>query len=1062
MCSRSISVGCGANPDLRCPLQHRIAALLLTVATLAISIGALNHGHCAERRNAPNVLFILADDLRPDGLHALGNAIVKTPHLDRLVQRGFVFRCAYTQGSDVPAVCLPSRTMIQTGRSYLRKERAAPTWAQTVAAAGFASIRSGKLGNNPNPMDADFDRHVDGENAEGNANNIIGFIAEQAGRKPLFLYMASNEPHDPQFAPAEYYAMYRPEEIPLPASFLAMHPFDNGAMAGRDEATLLWPRTRQSVSAKLARYYASISYLDAQVGRVIEALRRAGQLDHTVIVIAGDNGLALGEHGLLGKQNLYEFGGMHVPLVFVGEGIPRGETAALAYLYDIYPTVCQLTGVPVPAGLDGRSLMDVIQGRAAKVRQRLFTAYATVQRAIRDDRWKLIRYPQINKTQLFDLQNDPHEARDLASVPEHASRVKELTVALEQSQREFGDDCPLVSAEPKDPSWSLDKFPPQRPNILWLVSEDNNPFLGCYGDKLAHTPTLDRLASEGILYERCFAEPVCAPSRFALISGMYAATCGPAEHMRAEGKIPSWLKGFPALLRQAGYYTSNNAKTDYNSPIRIDEAWNQCNGRAHWRGRRDPAQPFFAVFNHEVTHESCLFPVQELPLSFPPTDPARVRVPPYQPDTAEVRADWARYYNHMRLLDEQIAAKLADLDKVTLGDNTIVFYYGDNGGVLARSKRFLEMSGTHVPLIVYFPPKWRHLAPAPPGTRIKDPVCFTDFAPTVLSLAGVKIPDYMQGRAFAGPARQAPHEFVYCSRDRMDERYDMIRSAMDRRWLYVRNYRPDLPYVQFLAYQFQARGYQSWAAMARQGKLTRETAMFWGEKPCEELYDMQSDPDNVRNLAGDPSHRAELERMRGALRRWMLDINDNGFIPEGSPLEGYDASRRPGAFPIERVIELADMASRRDPANLPKLIDALGDPNEALRWWAAQGCTMLRENAAPAEAALRGRLSDASGAVQVAAAEALARSGRADAALPVLERWLDSSTHAFFALQAANVLERLGKTARPSLPVMQRVLATVAKEKGVANPRQFLRRSLERTTAVLEGRAEALAYPPGK
>ena len=388
--------------------------------------------------------------------------------------------------------------------------------------------------------------------------------------------------------------------------------------------------------------------------------------------------------------------------------------------------------------------------------------------------------------------------------------------------------------------------PGDRPNILWLVSEDNNTFLGCYGDPLAHTPTLDRLASQGVLFERCFAQPVCAPSRFTLITGMYSVTCGPAEHMRAQGKIPSWLKSFPAYLRKAGYYTSNNAKTDYNSPINMNEAWDASNNKAHWRKRPDPQQPFFSVFNHEVTHESCLFPAEERKLDFPPMDPAKVRIPPYQPDTPEMRADWARYYNHMTLMDEQIAAKLKELETDGLADNTIVFYYSDNGGVLPRSKRFLERSGTHVPLIIYFPPKWRHLAPAAPGSRIKDPVGFVDFAPTILSLAGVEIPGYMMGRAFAGLSRGQPNEYTFCTRDRMDERYDMMRSLMNYRYLYIHNYRPELPYVQRLTYQFQARGYQSWAREAAAGHLTAATAQFWGEKPTEELYDLEADPDNVR------------------------------------------------------------------------------------------------------------------------------------------------------------------------------------------------------------------------
>ena len=259
--------------------------------------------------------------------------------------------------------------------------------------------------------------------------------------------------------------------------------------------------------------------------------------------------------------------------------------------------------------------------------------------------------------------------------------------------------APVLAAAPA----SEKPDPGDRPNVLWLVSEDNGPFLGCYGDPLAQTPTLDRLASRGVLFESCFAQPVCAPSRFTLITGMYSVTCGPAEHMRAKGKIPAWLKGFPAHLRKAGYYTSNNAKTDYNAPINLKEAWDASSQNAHWRKRPDPKQPFFSVFNHAVTHESCLFPTEESKLDFPPMDPARVRIPPYQPDTPEIRADWARHYNHLRLMDEQIADKLQQLEQDGLAENTIVFYYGDNGGVLPRSKRFLQRSGTHVPADRLFP-----------------------------------------------------------------------------------------------------------------------------------------------------------------------------------------------------------------------------------------------------------------------------------------------------------------------------------------------------------------------
>ena len=597
-----------------------------------------------------------------------------------------------------------------------------------------------------------------------------------------------------------------------------------------------------------------------------------------------------------------------------------------------------------------------------------------------------------------------------------------------------------------------------RPNILWLVSEDNGTFLGCYGDPLANTPTLDRLASRGVLFERCFAQPVCAPSRFTLITGMYSVTCGPAEHMRAQGKIPSWLKGFPAYLRKAGYYTSNNAKTDYNSLINIKEAWDASNKTAHWRKRSEAKQPFFSVFNHEVTHESCLFPVEERELNFPPMNPTKVRIPPYQPDTPEMRADWARYYNHLTLMDQQIAARLKELEKDGLAENTIVFYYADNAGVLPRSKRFLQRSGTHVPLITYFPPKWRHLAPAAPGSRIKDPVSFVDFAPTILSLAGVKIPDYMMGRAFAGSARARPNEYCFSTRDRMDERYDMMRSLMNYRYLYIRNYRPELPYVQRLSYMFQARGYQSWAREAAAGHLTPATAQFWGEKPTEELYDLVADPDNVCNLVSDPAHRQTLKQMRTELTRRVVTIKDNGFIPEGSPLEGYEASRAPGAVPFERVVGLANLASERKVENLPKFSAALDDSNEAIRWWGALGCAMLRDQAAAAEAALRKCLDDQSGAVQAAAADALAQLGHADLALPVLERWITNTSGTFYTVHAANVLIRLGEAGRPLLPVMKTRCAAT-QDAGNNTAPAYLYRILERNIALLEGREPALAYP---
>jgi HEAT repeat protein len=291
----------------------------------------------------------------------------------------------------------------------------------------------------------------------------------------------------------------------------------------------------------------------------------------------------------------------------------------------------------------------------------------------------------------------------------------------------------------------------------------------------------------------------------------------------------------------------------------------------------------------------------------------------------------------------------------------------------------------------------------------------------------------------------------------MDARYDMMRSVMDRRWLYIRNYRPDLPYVQPHEYSFQARGYQSWARMAAEGKLTAATSQFWGNKPTEELYDMDTDPDSVNNLARDPAHRETLERMRAALKQHTLEINDNGFIPEGSLIEGYDESRKAGAYPIERVFALATAASERDPKQLPKLIEALDDDSESMRWWAAQGCTMLGTQAAPAEAALRKLLEDQSGAVRVAAAEALAGLGQLEPALSELERCLRNTDALAVILQAGNVLDRLGERARPVLPAMKRAVESAKPTDAGTYPPQYI---LNHAIAVLEGKVSALVYLP--
>ncbi len=379
-------------------------------------------------------------------------------------------------GAMVGAVCLPSRTMMLTGRSLFHATNTASgddpathTFPRVMKDAGYATMHAGKFGNSPKKITDEFDETYDPGWATAVADKVVDFIGRKASKSPMFIYMAGREPHDPQYAPESFYAQYPPQDVPLPKRFAPYQPFDNGAMTIRDEMTLPFPRTPEDVKGKLARYYASIAYLDSEVGRLLQALKDAGQYDNTIFVIAGDNGLSLGDHGLLGKQNLYEFGGMHVPMVFAGPGIPEGDTDALAYLMDIFPAVCELAGVANPAAVEGKSLAPVINDSSSGLRDWLYTAYTDCQRSVTDGRWKIIRYPLIDKTQLFDLETDPLEANDLAANPEHAERIQTMMDKLAELQRHYDDPVPLTVPDPKPAAWSPVMLTPEQ--IEYQIAE---------------------------------------------------------------------------------------------------------------------------------------------------------------------------------------------------------------------------------------------------------------------------------------------------------------------------------------------------------------------------------------------------------------------------------------------------------------------------------------------------------------------------------------------------------------------------------------------------------------
>ena len=565
---------------------------------------------------------------------------------------------------------------------------------------------------------------------------------------------------------------------------------------------------------------------------------------------------------------------------------------------------------------------------------------------------------------------------------------------------------------------------PSRPNVLWITCEDMGPHIGPYGDAYAVTPNLDRFARRAQRYDRAWSNaPVCAPARTTLITGMYPPSLG-AEHMRSQVRLPDGVRMYPEYLRQAGYYCTNNSKEDYN--LAPGRPWDESSPRAHWRNRK-AGQPFFAVFNLTITHES---QIRRRPHTLI-HDPSRVRLPAYHPDRPEVRHDWAQYYDNITTMDAQVGERLKELEEAGLADETVVFFYADHGSGMPRSKRWPCDSGLRVPLLIHFPDTWRKLAP--PGYREGAAtvrlVSFVDFAPSLLSLCGILPPEHMQGRAFLGRHAAGPRRYMHGFRGRMDERIDLVRSVTDGRFVYLRNYYPHRSQAQHVAYQFETPTTRVWREIFDSGKATPAQRIFWEPKAPEELYDLQSDPDEVRNLAAERRHGRKLEELRDEQRRWARDIRDLGFLPEGE-IHSRAAGRAPfdlggdGDLPLGRIQNTADLAARRDAGDLPELNKALTDPDPAVRFWGAMGHLIRGRSAVDGAAAeLERALDDPSPHVRGAAAEAVARSGREEArrkALAVLAKLADQSTAGVYAAIAAlNALDELGPLARPVLPLLK-------------------------------------------
>ncbi|MCU0795471.1 MAG: sulfatase [Akkermansiaceae bacterium] len=524
----------------------------------------------------------------------------------------------------------------------------------------------------------------------------------------------------------------------------------------------------------------------------------------------------------------------------------------------------------------------------------------------------------------------------------------------------------------------------ERPNILWITSEDNAAhWLGCYGNAQAATPRLDRLAAEGLRFTRAYSNaPVCAVARSTILMGAYAPTMG-TQHMRSRHPIPADFVPYVTILRKAGYYCVNRSKTDYNFRGQDTALWDDCSGKAHYR-RRAAGQPFMAVINLTTTHESGLFPDQirrnravgMIPKT-PRVPPAEVALPPSLPDLPEIRADAAVYHDLVSAMDRQVGELLDELERAGLAEDTVVFYYSDHGGALPRSKRFLEDSGVRVPLLIRIPEKFRHLSPWKPGEVIDEAVAFVDFAPTLLSLTGLSAPESTQGRAFLGPDRVPARKFEFLYGDRFDENPGMRRGLTDGRFKYIRCFTPHLHRPPFCQYPLGQGAWQAWKSAASEGRLEKgyHLDLMTRPLPVEALFDLESDPWEIRNLAADPRHAEILKEMRDQLQTQMIGTRDTGVVPEAlwKEMAGEKPIREiilAAGKTHDRWVELAFQATAVEWD--PSIIDALESESPVERHWAILACHLHPEESRRFLPLLEKRKEDASPHLQSSARSAIA------------------------------------------------------------------------------------------
>jgi uncharacterized sulfatase len=577
----------------------------------------------------------------------------------------------------------------------------------------------------------------------------------------------------------------------------------------------------------------------------------------------------------------------------------------------------------------------------------------------------------------------------------------------------------------------------ERPNILWLSAEDINAHFGCYGDPNAITPHLDQLAEEGVRYTNAFtAAGVCAPCRSTIITGMYQTSIG-TMHMRSSAVLPNSIKPFPTYLRKSGYYCTNNSKTDYQFQAPKD-TWDASSSNAHWKNSNDIKKPFFSVFNFTGCHESGIAgesKYKTVTKNLSPgerQDPRKLKtLPPYYPDTPKVREDWKRNYELITAMDAWVGDHIAALKQAGEYENTIIVYWSDHGVGLPRAKRWLYDSGTRIPLIIRIPENFRASGQGKPGTVDEQLISSLDFGITTLNLAGLPTPPITQGRAFLGKKLTPPRDYIFGARDRMDERYDIIRSVRDRRYRYIRNYEPLKPYFQYMNTPEKGATMKELRRVAATGKMPAGMEIFMADrKPVEEFYDLQNDPHEINNLAGDPKYKGQLDKFRKIHKQWIKETRDLGLIPEPEMVlrekkasSRYDILAKADDKTLpERLGRMASLASEGEQA-LPDLLKGLEDHDAAVRYWAATGIGNIGKASQEVTNDCLGLLEkENSTVVRIAVARALLRMRtREEKALAELSESLESPEE-WSRLHAAIALDEADEQARPALPALQKTL----------------------------------------